>query len=171
MINVHAIANRVIRSIHPNETFIVVRSIGYQNNYGVLTYEYGNCEQASGQMQSLNGDEQKLANEIAHSEISRKLFISVSGSPLTAGRFDTQEGATFLYQVSTGDFWKVFNVSEDFSKCTWATVFISLMPWESSPIEVRQALKASSYGNLVKDKEIKPNVNEPPSNDYYQSRE
>lgn len=146
MINLHAIANRVLKMAHPNETFIVIRCTGFVNTNGVLLHYYGNCEKVSAQMQSLNGDEQKLANEMMQNEISRKLFISVRGAPLTAGRFDTQEGASFLYHPKTGQFWKVFNINEDFSNCEWATVFISLMPPESTPDVVLKALKDSDFG-------------------------
>lgn len=150
MINLHAIANRVLKLVHPNEDFIVIRCTGYINNHGILTYFYGDCEKVSAQMQSLSGDEQKLSNEIMQNEISRKLFISVVGRPLSAGRYDVPEGASFLYQVSTGNFWKVFNISEDFTKNNWATVLISLMPPESTPEAVTQALQASEFNTMFK---------------------
>ena len=148
MINLHAIANRVLKMVHPNEDFIAIRCTGYMNNNGALIHSYGSCELDSAQMQSLNGDEQQLSNEIMQNELSRKLFISVKGTPLTAGRIDTQEGASFLYQTRTGQFWKVFNISEDFTKNNWATVFISLVPPESTPDAVVKALKDSNFGYL-----------------------
>ena len=160
MINLHAIANRVIRAVHPNDDFIVIRCTGFVNNNGLLTHYYGDCEKVSAQLQTLNGDEQSLNAEIMQNEISRKLFISVQGMPITAGRFDTQEGATFLYHPKTGDFWKVYNINEDFNKNHWVTAFVSLLSYESTPRTVIDGLKNSPYGGLLTTAQREPNNGE-----------
>lgn len=145
MINLHAIANHVISKIHPNDDFIAIRCTGYANHIGSIDYFYGNCEKVSGQVQTLNGDELQQANEIMQGEISRKIFISTKGPPLTAGRRDTQEGASYLFQVNNKCFWKVYNISEDYTKCGWGLLFISQIPIELTPQNVIDALKASGF--------------------------
>lgn len=62
--NLHALANRVIKVASPNVDLVVIRCTGFKNEYGQLIESYGACERVSTQKQTLNGDELSLSNEI-----------------------------------------------------------------------------------------------------------
>lgn len=79
---------------------------------GVLQYEYGACELSSGQKQTLNGDEQQQVGGVMQGEIGRKFYLSVSGSPLTAGHSVSSIAPSYLYEVATGQYWREQGVYE-----------------------------------------------------------
>ncbi len=142
--NLHALANRVIKVALPNVDIVAIRCTGFRNEYGQLLESYGACERLSASKQTLNGDELTFANEIMQGELGRKFFLSVKGPPLTAGRRHDQQGASYLFELSTRLFWKVYNISEDYSSVGWQLVFAAIDP--APPASVKQALKDSGIG-------------------------
>ncbi len=142
--NLHALANRVIKVASPNVDLVVIRCTGFKNEYGQLIESYGACERVSTQKQTLNGDELSLSNEIMQGEIGRKFFLSTRLAPLTAGRRHDKQGASYLFELDTHDFWKVYNISEDYSAVGWQLVFAAIDP--TPPASVKQALKDSGIG-------------------------
>ena len=45
-------------------------------------------------------------------EIGRKFYLSVSGSPLTAGHSVSSIAPSYLYEVATGQYWREQGVYE-----------------------------------------------------------
>lgn len=74
-------------------------------------------------------------------ELGRKFYLSVTGMPLSAGQSIKSIAPSYLYEVATGDYWKVTNISEDFHHVGWALVFAAQQ--KTVPEEVRAALEAS----------------------------
>ncbi len=142
--NLHALANRVIKVALPNVDLVVIRCTGFKNEYGQLIESFGSCERVSAQKQTLNGDELTYANEIMQGEIGRKFFISTKGAPLTVGRRHDQQGGSYLFELDSGLFWKVYNISEDYSAAGWQLVFAAIDP--TPPAAAKQALKDSGIG-------------------------
>lgn len=143
-LNLHAIANRAIKAALSNVEMAVIRCTGFRNDYGQMLESYGSCERVVAQKQTLNGDELALVNNIMQGELSRKFFVSVKGAPLTAGRRHDGAGGAYLFELRTNLFWKVFNVSEDYSDAGWQLVFACVDP--TPPQSVKQALKDSGIG-------------------------
>lgn len=142
--NLHAIANMAIRTALPNVDMVVIRCTGFKNEYGQLIESFGSCERITAQKQTLNGDELTFTNEIMQAEIARKFFLSSKGAPLTAGRRHDQCGASYLFELDSGVFWKVYNISEDYAAAGWQLVFAAIDP--TPPAAAKQALKDSGIG-------------------------
>ena len=126
MMNLHAIAARAIGAVHPNQELVLVRCLGSVNESGLLLGQFGSCEAVTAQVQSLNGDELKLEHELYEVDIVRKFFFSVTGRPVLAGIKLLEAGSDFLYQRSTGQFWRVFNIAEDYYLSGWVQAFAAL---------------------------------------------
>lgn len=124
--NLHAIAARAIGAVHPNQELVLIRCLGSVNESGRLLGQFGSCEAVTAQVQSLNGDELKLEHELYEVDIARKFFFSVTGRPVFAGIKLLEAGSDFLYQKSTGQFWRVFNIAEDYYLSGWVQVFAAL---------------------------------------------
>lgn len=126
MMNLHAIAARAIGAVHPNQELVLIRCLGSVNESGLLLGQFGSCEAVTAQVQSLNGDELKLEHELYEVDIVRKFFFSVTGRPVIAGIKLLEAGSDFLYQRSTGQFWRVFDIAEDYYLSGWVQVFAAL---------------------------------------------
>ena len=59
-------------------------------------------------------------------DIVCKFFFSVTGRPVLAGIKLLEAGSDFLYQRSTGQFWRVFNIAEDYYLSGWVQAFAAL---------------------------------------------
>lgn len=139
--NLHGLVRSIVGAVAPNVELVIIRCVGSTAENGFVRYQYGACELTSGQKQTLNGDEQQQVNGIMQGELGRKFYLSVSGTPLTAGHSVSSVAPSYLYEVATGDYWKVTNVSEDFHHVGWALVFAALQ--KMPPQEVALALKQS----------------------------
>ena len=124
--NLHAIAARAIGAVHPNQELVLVRCLGSVNESGLLLGQFGSCEAVTAQVQSLSGDELKLEHELYEVDIVRKFFFTVTGRPVFAGIKLLEAGSDFLYQRSTGQFWRVFNIAEDYYLSGWVQAFAAL---------------------------------------------
>lgn len=142
--NLHALANRVVRAALPNVDMVAIRCNGFTQNYGQHTMTYGNCERVNAQKQTLNGDELQLVNEVFQAELSRKFYLSTQGAPLTAGRRYDNRGADYLYELDTQIFWRIYNINEDYSDAGWQLVFAAVD--SSPPEEVINAFRDSGIG-------------------------
>lgn len=126
MMNLHAIAARAIGAVHPNQELVLIRCLGSVNESGLLLGQFGSCEAVTAQVQSLSGDELKLEHELYEVDIVRKFFFSVTGRPVLAGIKLLEAGSDFFYQRSTGQFWRVFNIAEDYYLSGWVQAFAAL---------------------------------------------
>lgn len=141
--NLHALARGAVMAVHPEVPVVAIFCTGFIANHGQRIMKYGDCERVSAQKQTLNGDDVQLSGEIMQAELSRKFFLSTQRA-LTAGRRHDGEGASWLYELNTGDWWRVFNVTEDFSNVGWQQVFASHVP--APPEDVVRALRDSGIG-------------------------
>lgn len=126
MMNLHAIAARAIGAVHPNQELVLIRCLSSVNESGLLLGQFGSCEAVTAQVQSLSGDEPKLEHELYEVDIVRKFFFAVTGRPVFAGLKLLEAGSDFLYQHSTGQFWRVFNIAEDYYLSGWVQAFAAL---------------------------------------------
>ena len=149
--NLHGLVRSIVGAVAPNVQLVLIRCVGSKNDaklgLGQVQYEYGNCELSSGQKQTLNGDEQQQVGGVMQGEIGRKFYLSVSGTPLTAGHSVYSVAPSYLYEVATGDYWRVTNISEDFHNVGWALVFATLQ--KVPPKEVVTALERSGLVGSV----------------------
>lgn len=136
--NLHAIANRAVSALHPNLRFVLIRALGSENEQGRLLGQFGQCEVVIAQTQTLSGDELRLEHELYEVDIVRKFFFSIKGRPVLAGLHLLEAGSDFLFHVGTSQFWRVFNVAEDFYLSGWAQVYGALQ--NKPPQGVVQAL-------------------------------
>lgn len=141
--NLHALARGAVMTLHPEVPMVAIFCTGFLNDHGQRIMKYGDCERISAQKQTLNGDDIQLANEVMQAQISRKFFLSTT-RPLTAGQRHDGEGASWLYELDTGEYWRVYTVSEDFSSVGWQLVFASQV--HSPPPAVIKALRDISIG-------------------------
>lgn len=143
--NLHSLVRSVVGAVAPNVQLVLIRCVGSKNDaklgLGQVQYEYGDCELSSGQKQTLSGDEQQQVGGVMQGEIGRKFYLSVTGTPLTAGHSVHSVAASYLYEVATGEYWRVTNISEDFHHVGWALVFAALQ--KVPPKEVVAALERS----------------------------
>ena len=139
--NLHAYANRAISALHPNVKLVLVRCIGTVNEHGRILGRFGQCEDVSAQMQTLSGDELKYEHELYEVDFARKFFLSVTGRPVFAGQGQLQVGSDFFYMRSIQQFWRVYNVAEDFYLSGWTQVYATLQ--SKPPVGAVQALIAS----------------------------
>lgn len=139
--NLHSLVRSVVGAVAPNVQLVLIRCVGSVAEGGLVQYTFGDCELSSGQKQTLNGDEQQQVGGVMQGELGRKFYLSVSGSPLTAGHSVHSVAASYLYEVATGEYWRVTNVSEDFHHVGWALVFAVLQ--KKPPKEVVLALEQS----------------------------
>lgn len=144
-LNLHALANRLIRQAVPNTTMVVIRALPetMSNSGGMVSCAYGDCERIVAQQQSMNGDEPALVNNAWQDEESRKFYLSALGRPLSSGDSKTQEPSSYLYEVKAQRFWRIYSISEDFQTVGWALVFASLQAPARVPLVVKQALANS----------------------------
>lgn len=139
--NLHAYANRAISALHPNVKLVLVRCIGTVNEHGRILGRFGQCEDVSAQMQTLSGDELKYEHELYEVDFARKFFLSVKGRPVFAGQGQLQVGSDFFYMRSIQQFWRVYNVAEDFYLSGWSQVYATLQ--NKPPLGAVQALITS----------------------------
>ena len=144
-LNLHVLANRLIRQAVPNTTMVVIRALPetVSNSDGTVSCSYGDCELILAQQQSINGDEPALANNAWQDEESRKFYLSALGRPLSSGDSKTQEPSSYLYEIKAQRFWRIYSISEDFQTVGWALVFASLQASSRVPLVVKKALAQS----------------------------
>lgn len=167
MMNLHAIAARAIGAVHPNQELVLIRCLGSVNESGRLLGQFGLCEAITAQVQSLNGDELKLEHELYEVDIVRKFFFSVTGRPVIAGIKLLEAGSDFIYQRSTGQFWRVFNIAEDYYLSGWVQAFAALQnnPPQGAVIAlVDSGLLSEAEASALRDKfQIGDNNEEDPT--------
>lgn len=139
--NLHAYANRAISALHPNVNLVLVRCIGTVNDGGRILGRFGQCEDVTAQMQTLSGDELKFEHELYEVDFARKFFLSVTGRPVFAGQGQLQVGSDFFYMRSIQQFWRIYNVAEDFYLSGWSQVYATLQ--NKPPLGAVQALISS----------------------------
>lgn len=165
--NLHAIAARAIGAVHPNQELMLIRCLGSVNGSGLLLGQFGSCEAVTAQVQSLSGDEPKLEHELYEVDIVCKFFFSVTGRPVIAGIKLLEAGSDFIYQRSTGQFWRVFNIAEDYYLSGWVQAFAALQnnPPQGAVIAlVDSGLLSEAEASALRDKfQIGDNNEEDPT--------
>lgn len=125
-LNLHAIVRSSITAVNPDEDFLLIQSVGETNVKGVITASYADAVQIKAQMQSLSGDDLQQFDNTLRTEIDRKFYLySQALKPAGQIRIKSRTG-DFLYRLKDGSYWRIFNVSEDFSGVGWVLVNASL---------------------------------------------
>jgi hypothetical protein len=122
-VNLHAIANKAISRINPNEPCLIFKAKGGTNVKGKVGSAYEPGVSAMLQLQSEGGDE--MAEDKAWSiEVSRKAWISKGLDPLS--RVEATGGD--IVRRADGTYWLVTALLEDFS--AWSGVRMVLQVQE-----------------------------------------
>lgn len=74
-INLHAIVNPVIATLHPNHSATLYRSTGQKNVKGVMQATYAEGESISCQIQSESAETLAHVNMVGQEEVSRRIYL------------------------------------------------------------------------------------------------
>jgi hypothetical protein len=124
--NLHAIANKAIQIVHPNERAYWHKSLGQTNQSGLVKPTYSAGLEVELQAQSETPDELAHSQQnVGTTEISRKvwMFVTSAGMPEGINRAKCKGGD--LIKRADGSWWLVTAVSEDFSQSGWVSLRIT----------------------------------------------
>lgn len=74
-INLHAVVNPIITTLHPNHAATLYRSTGQSNVKGVIKATYAEGEAISVQIQSESAETLAHANYVGQEEVSRRIYL------------------------------------------------------------------------------------------------
>lgn len=146
-INLHSIVRGAINTINADETVYLMQSAGQKNVKGQLIASYAAPEKITAQVQSLGGDDLNVINDTERTERDRKFYLfakTATGAP--PGGIIRPLGKTgdFIYRPADSCYWKIYNVSEDFTAAGWCLVLASQQVDVPAPLKTAiQALKES----------------------------
>lgn len=137
-LNLHSVVRGAISAINADETVWLIQSAGQKNVKGQLIASYSAPEQITAQVQSLGGDDLNVINDTERSERDRKFYLfaktAAGRSPAGIVRPLGMTG-DFIYRPADSCYWKIYNVSEDFTAAGWCLVLAS------QQVDVPQAVK------------------------------
>lgn len=146
-INLHSIVRGAINTINADETVYLMQSAGQKNVKGQLIASYAAPEKITAQVQSLGGDDLNVINDTERTERDRKFYLfakTATGAPPSGIIRPLGKTGDFIYRPADGCFWKIYNVSEDFSAAGWCLVLASQQVDAPAPLKAAiQALKES----------------------------
>lgn len=126
-LNLHRIANRAIRPLHPNETVMLYRSAGKQNVLGEIKTIYDDPVQVKAQIQSKGDDALYHEGAVGKNDTIRNCYLFSSSAtdqkPTGINRPFSRTGD--MLQFSDGTWWLVTAQGEDFSRAGWVNVTIT----------------------------------------------
>lgn len=119
--NLHDIVRGAITTVHPDQTFTVLRSLGSSVVNGVRIATYQKLEGFTGNFQSEGDAALNYSNNAAQNTIIRRLYLYATSDratrPWTAYRPLARSGDYVLNDK--GEYWKVEAVVEDYSDDGW----------------------------------------------------
>lgn len=124
MINLHQIARGAVAALHPEETVLLVQSIGQQNVAGRLVPQYAEPFAVVAQIQAMGADELAHVEKTDSTKICRKAWLNEPRRPVAGVVRELARNGDFIRR-GDGSWWLVTAVLEDFSKSGWVSVAIT----------------------------------------------
>ena len=126
-INLHDIVRGAINIVNPDEDVWLIQNIGQTNVKGRITASYAPAQKVKAQVQTLSGDDLTVMNDTERTERDRKFYLysdTETGTPPSGIIRPLGKSGDFMRR-NDGTYWKVYNVSEDYTTDGWVLVLAS----------------------------------------------
>ena len=126
-LNLHDIVRGAINIVNPDEDVWLIQNIGQTNVKGRVTASYAPAQKVRAQVQTLSGDDLTVMNDTERTERDRKFYLysdTETGTPPSGIIRPLGKSGDFMRR-NDGTYWKVYNVSEDYTTDGWVLVLAS----------------------------------------------
>ena len=126
-LNLHDIVRGAINIVNPDEDVWLIQNIGQTNVKGRITASYAPAQKVRAQVQTLSGDDLTVMNDTERTERDRKFYLysdTETGTPPSGIIRPLGKSGDFMRR-NDGTYWKVYNVSEDYTTDGWVLVLAS----------------------------------------------
>ena len=127
MLNLHDIVRGAINIVNPDEDVWLIQNIGQTNVKGRITASYAPAQKVKAQVQTLSGDDLTVMNDTERTERDRKFYLyaeTKTGNAPSGIIRPLGKSGDFMRR-NDGTYWKVYNVSEDYTTDGWVLVLAS----------------------------------------------
>ena len=126
-LNLHDLVRGAINIVNPDEDVWLIQNIGQTNVKGRITASYAPAQKVKAQVQTLSGDDLTVVNDTQRTERDRKFYLysdTETGTPPSGIIRPLGKSGDFMRR-NDGTYWKVYNVSEDYTADGWVLVLAS----------------------------------------------
>ena len=126
-LNLHDLVRGAINIVNPDEDVWLIQNIGQTNVKGRITASYAPAQKVKAQVQTLSGDDLTIMNDTERTERDRKFYLysdTETGTPPSGIIRPLGKSGDFMRR-NDGTYWKVYNVSEDYTTDGWVLVLAS----------------------------------------------
>ena len=126
-LNLHDIVRGAINIVNPDEDVWLIQNIGQTNAKGRITASYAPAQKVKAQVQTLSGDDLTVMNDTQRTERDRKFYLyaeTKTGNAPSGIIRPLGKSGDFMRR-NDGTYWKVYNVSEDYTTDGWVLVLAS----------------------------------------------
>ena len=126
-LNLHDLVRGAINIVNPDEDVWLIQNIGQTNVKGRITASYAPAQKVKAQVQTLSGDDLTVMNDTERTERDRKFYLyaeTKTGTPPSGIIRPLGKSGDFMRR-NDGTYWKVYNVSEDYTTDGWVLVLAS----------------------------------------------
>ena len=126
-LNLHDIVRGAINIVNPDEDVWLVQNTGQTNVKGRITASYAPAQKVKAQVQTLSGDDLTVVNDTQRTERDRKFYLyaeTKTGNAPSGIIRPLGKSGDFMRR-NDGTYWKVYNVSEDYTTDGWVLVLAS----------------------------------------------
>ena len=126
-LNLHDIVRGAINIVNPDEDVWLIQNTGQTNVKGRITASYAPAQKVRAQVQTLSGDDLTVVNDTQRTERDRKFYLysdTETGTPPSGIIRPLGKSGDFMRR-NDGTYWKVYNVSEDYTTNGWVLVLAS----------------------------------------------
>lgn len=126
-LNLHDIVRGAINIVNPDEDVWLIQNISQTNVKGRITASYAPAQKVKAQVQTLSGDDLTVVNDTQRTERDRKFYLyaeTKTGNAPSGIIRPLGKSGDFMRR-NDGTYWKVYNVSEDYTTDGWVLVLAS----------------------------------------------
>ena len=126
-LNLHDIVRGAINIVNPDEDVWLIQNTGQTNVKGRITASYAPAQKVKAQVQTLSGDDLTVMNDTERTERDRKFYLyaeTKTGNAPSGIIRPLGKSGDFMRR-NDGTYWKVYNVSEDYTTDGWVLVLAS----------------------------------------------
>ena len=126
-LNLHDLVRGAINIVNPDEDVWLIQNTGQTNVKGRITASYAPAQKVKAQVQTLSGDDLTVMNDTERTERDRKFYLysdTETGTPPSGIIRPLGKSGDFMRR-NDGTYWKVYNVSEDYTTDGWVLVLAS----------------------------------------------
>ena len=137
-LNLHDLVRGAINIVNPDEDVWLIQNIGQTNVKGRITAFYAEPEKVRAQVQTLSGDDLTVMNDTERTERDRKFYLyaeTKTGNAPSGISRPLGKSGDFMRR-NDGTYWKVYNVSDDYTTDGWGLV------QASQQVDVPEQVKA-----------------------------